>query len=74
MAAERKPRLFSVEINLAYCKGCEICVQVCPKDVLLMNDRAKAVVGNIKDCTGCLSCEIYCPDFAIDVQEVEADA
>ena len=74
MAAERKPRLFSVEINPTYCKGCEICVQVCPKDVLSMNDRAKAIVINIKDCTGCLQCEIFCPDFAIDVTEVEANA
>lgn len=71
MATERKPRIFTVEVNTAYCKGCEICVQVCPKDVLAMNDRLKAQVIKITDCTGCLSCEIYCPDFAINVEEVE---
>ncbi|HLN61237.1 MAG TPA: 4Fe-4S binding protein [Symbiobacteriaceae bacterium] len=70
--AERKPRLFSVEINPKFCKGCEICVQVCPKDVLTMNERSKAQVTKLQDCTGCLSCEIYCPDFAITVEEVEA--
>lgn len=70
MAAERKPRVFSVEINPVFCKGCEICVQICPKDVLRMSDRLKAEVVAIQDCTGCLNCEIYCPDFAIDVQEV----
>jgi 2-oxoglutarate ferredoxin oxidoreductase subunit delta len=70
LAAERKPRLFTVEINPRFCKGCEICVQVCPKDVLHMTDRLKAEVGTIADCTGCLSCEIYCPDFAITVEEV----
>lgn len=74
MATERKPRLFTVEVNTAYCKGCEICVQVCPKNVLSMNDRLKANVVNLKDCTGCLNCEIYCPDFAINVEEVEANA
>ena len=70
--AERKPRLFSVEINSKFCKGCEICVQVCPKDVLAMSERSKAQVTKLQDCTGCLSCEIYCPDFAITVEEVEA--
>jgi 2-oxoglutarate ferredoxin oxidoreductase subunit delta len=74
LATERKPRLFTVEVNTAYCKGCEICVQVCPKNVLAMNDRLKANVVNLKDCTGCLNCEIYCPDFAINVEEVEANA
>lgn len=72
MAAERKARQFTVAINAAYCKGCEICVQICPTDVLAMSDRLKAEVRDIQKCTGCLSCEIYCPDFAIDVQEVEA--
>jgi 2-oxoglutarate ferredoxin oxidoreductase subunit delta len=74
VAAERKPRSFTVEVNPAYCKGCEICIQVCPKDVLAMNDRLKAQVVKLQDCTGCLSCEIYCPDFAINVEEVEANA
>jgi 2-oxoglutarate ferredoxin oxidoreductase subunit delta len=72
MAAERRARVFTVEVNTKFCKGCEICVQMCPKDVLFMNDRSKAEVRNLQDCTGCLSCEIYCPDFAIDVEEVEA--
>lgn len=74
MAVTRTRRLFQVAINPAYCKGCEICVQVCPKDVLAMSDRQKALVVKVEDCTGCLSCEIYCPDFAIDVEEVESRA
>lgn len=74
MAGNRSPRLFSVEVNPAYCKGCEICIQVCPKDVLFLNDRQKAQVQNVETCTGCMSCEIYCPDFAIDVAEVTPNA
>lgn len=71
MAAIRTPRRFTVAIDPVSCKGCEICVQVCPKDVLRMNDRTKAEVQMLEDCTGCLMCEIYCPDFAIEVEEVE---
>jgi 2-oxoglutarate ferredoxin oxidoreductase subunit delta len=44
---------------------------MCPKDVLKINDRDKAIVVNLEACTGCLNCEIYCPDFAINVEEVE---
>lgn len=70
----KAPRRFRVEVNARYCKGCDICVQVCPKEVLSISDRGKAAVTNISACTGCLSCEVYCPDFAIQVGEVPADA
>lgn len=66
-----KPRRFSIVINTAYCKGCEICIQVCPKKVLALDDRQKAFANAPEQCTGCLNCEIYCPDFAIDVSELE---
>jgi len=65
------PRRFSIAINTAYCKGCEICVQVCPKKVLALDDRQKARVRAAEQCIGCLNCEIYCPDFAIEVEELE---
>jgi len=71
MSAVRAARSFAVAINAKYCKGCEICVQVCPRDVLAIGEKQKAEVVKIEDCTGCISCEIYCPDFAITVREVE---
>lgn len=74
MSAVRSARSFSVTVNQAYCKGCELCVRFCPKDVLAINEREKAVVVNLSDCTGCLLCEIYCPDFAIEVREVSLSA
>jgi len=49
-----------------YCKGCDICVKVCPADVLDMKDF-KACVVNLEACTECLLCEVSCPDFAIEV-------
>ena len=49
-----------------YCKGCEICVKMCPKSVLEIKDF-KVHVARIEDCIDCMLCEIRCPDFAIEV-------
>jgi NAD-dependent dihydropyrimidine dehydrogenase PreA subunit len=59
-------RVARIEINEGWCKGCEICVDVCPRDVLEMKDFV-AIVKNLEMCTGCMLCEQLCPDFAIVV-------
>ncbi len=50
-----------------YCKGCEICVALCPKSVLEIKEF-KVHVARIEDCNECLLCEVRCPDFAIEVK------
>lgn len=55
-----------IKINKVWCKGCEICVDVCPRDVLEMQDFV-AVVKDLERCTFCQLCELLCPDFAIVV-------
>ena len=59
-----------VIINETWCKGCEICVDICPLDVLVMEDFV-ARVKDIDQCTGCMMCELLCPDFAIVVHPAE---
>ena len=60
-----------------YCKGCEICTQLCPTDVLVMSDRLGrlgyfvAEVARLEDCPGCRWCVIACPDFAIKMEKIE---
>jgi 2-oxoglutarate ferredoxin oxidoreductase subunit delta len=49
-----------------YCKGCEICVKLCPQSVLEIKEF-KVHVARIQDCTACMLCEIRCPDFAIEI-------
>ena len=56
-----------IKINPAWCKGCEICVAFCPKQVLKLQD-GKAVVDNESNCIKCRLCEYRCPDFAIFVE------
>ena len=55
-----------IEINEKYCKGCSICVEFCPKQVLLM-DGFVAKVVHPEACIQCMQCELRCPDFAIQV-------
>ncbi len=57
----------TIEINDSWCKGCAICVEFCPKDVLRMTSMDKVEVEVLEACTKCLRCEQLCPDFAIVV-------
>jgi len=62
-----------IEIDNNYCKGCQLCIAVCPQGVLevspLRNSKGylmpRAARG--EDCTGCMQCEMTCPDLAITV-------
>ena len=63
-----------VEITAAWCKGCDICVRVCPEHCLRLNARAIAEVADPAACTGCRLCEYLCPDFAVTVRRRPAAA
>jgi 2-oxoglutarate ferredoxin oxidoreductase subunit delta len=56
----------TIEIIERYCKGCHICVEFCPANVLEMQGFM-AVVKNLEACIKCMQCELRCPDFAIKV-------
>lgn len=67
-------RSFEVVVLMDRCKGCGICIEMCPKKVLefsdSLNDRGYnyAYPKIIENCIGCKFCEFYCPDFAIYVK------
>jgi 2-oxoglutarate ferredoxin oxidoreductase subunit delta len=56
-------KLPTIEIIEKYCKGCHICVEFCPKQVLEM----RGFIAAVKDLEACIKCELRCPDFAIKV-------
>jgi 2-oxoglutarate ferredoxin oxidoreductase subunit delta len=55
------------------CKGCELCVEFCPEDVLYNSDKTNAkgyhypdvVAGKEGSCVHCEFCSLVCPEFAI---------
>jgi len=62
-----KPKLKEHVINRKWCKGCGICVEFCPKNVLELDDTEKAVAVRKEDCIACNLCELRCPDLAIEI-------
>jgi indolepyruvate ferredoxin oxidoreductase beta subunit len=56
-----------LEIIEAWCKGCDICVKMCPERCLLLNGKGIVELTDAGACTGCRICEWLCPDFAIAV-------
>jgi indolepyruvate ferredoxin oxidoreductase beta subunit len=56
-----------LEIIEAWCKGCDICVKMCPERCLVLNSNEIVELTAPDACTGCRLCEWLCPDFAIAV-------
>ena len=63
-----KAKLKEHRINRDWCKGCGICVAFCPKTVLELDDKDKAVAARVSDCIACRLCELRCPDLAVEVE------
>lgn len=66
-------KLYEVLVNRPWCKGCGLCVSVCPKKVLELDERVKSVPVRMDDCIGCHQCDFICPDLAITVNERSTD-
>lgn len=56
-------------INFEWCKGCGICVEFCPKEVLGLGEDEKVRVEHPERCISCGLCEVRCPDIAIELVE-----
>jgi len=62
-----------VVISAKHCKGCKLCIEVCPKHALKLTGKLTNAGIEIIDfddqagCTGCLMCAMMCPDAAITV-------
>lgn len=59
-----------------YCKGCGLCVGVCPRGIIELDTSritakgyhpARIAEGSESQCTACGTCYLMCPDVAITV-------
>jgi len=65
----------TVIIDVLRCKGCGLCIEVCPKKMLKQAGKISgrgvypAEAAEPDSCTGCLQCVLVCPDVAITVTD-----
>jgi 2-oxoglutarate ferredoxin oxidoreductase subunit delta len=68
-------------INTERCKGCGLCVAVCPKGNIITSKKSNKsgyfpAESSNDECTGCALCAIICPEVVIEVfreEDVPAD-
>ncbi len=61
-----------IQIDSEVCKGCELCIEACPRDSLALSKSInhsgfRYVELKEDNCTGCTNCALVCPDAAIKV-------
>ena len=60
------------------CKGCNLCIEFCPKKVLIESPATNSkgyhypepIINEENDCINCEFCTMICPEFAIFTLEV----
>ncbi|MDD5634871.1 MAG: 4Fe-4S dicluster domain-containing protein [Candidatus Omnitrophica bacterium] len=61
-------------IDAERCKGCELCISVCPKKLLGKKGKVNKrgiqyiILKDADNCTGCALCAMICPDCAIEIK------
>lgn len=60
------------------CKGCELCVSVCPVKIIALKDDVlnkkgyhPAGIVEMDKCIACISCALMCPDLVISVEKID---
>lgn len=61
--------------NEDWCKGCQLCIDVCPKKILILEQGYVNAKGynpisctDMSACTACALCARMCPDSVIKVE------
>lgn len=74
---------YQVKVLQRLCKGCELCVSICPHHSLTLSksvnkngfhfpeadNKPRETLG--KSCSGCKQCAIICPEAAIEIFKID---
>ncbi len=69
----------AIVVDIERCKGCELCIESCPTDVIRMETKVNskgyhyAYMAYPEKCTGCVNCAIVCPDAVITVYRTKVE-
>ena len=65
-----------VTFNVDRCKGCGLCVTVCPKKIISLSNPTlnkkgyhPAEITDMSKCIACAMCATMCPDTVIKVEK-----
>lgn len=64
-----------IKLNRNWCKGCGLCVEICPKNVYDRDSKVSTkgfkeiIIKNPELCSQCMLCELLCPDLAIMIEK-----
>jgi 2-oxoglutarate ferredoxin oxidoreductase subunit delta len=67
----------AIVVDVEKCKGCDLCVQVCPTSVIRLAGDVNgkgyhyAYMETPEACTGCTNCAMVCPDTVITVYRLK---
>jgi 2-oxoglutarate ferredoxin oxidoreductase subunit delta len=70
---------YKFHVDQNHCKGCGLCVSICPKNVLKISDEVNAngyfpvCQARSEDCNFCAMCCVMCPDVALSITEIIED-
>lgn len=62
-----------IEVDNERCKGCGVCVSICPTKAIALNTKVNSMgynycyMENPDACIGCSACGMICPDSVITV-------
>ncbi len=68
----------AIVVAVEKCKGCGLCANSCPADVIKLEKKVNAkgynyaYMFNPEACTGCTNCATVCPDSVITVYRLKA--
>lgn len=67
-----------LDIDQDRCKGCSLCVSVCPVKILEIDTETVNKKGynpikciDMDKCIGCTSCGLICPDLVFEIERSE---
>ena len=68
--------MVKITIQNELCKGCSLCIDVCPKNIIeidkgIINKKGHHPVHitDATQCTACAFCATMCPDCAIKIEK-----
>ncbi|MBN1596650.1 4Fe-4S dicluster domain-containing protein [candidate division FCPU426 bacterium] len=71
----QKKKKYILRIDPKRCKACELCIDACPKKIMILSDTINelgfrvAACMDETQCSGCLACAQVCPDVAIEIDK-----